>query len=172
MNFPGGKLEDGETPEDTARIETKEEAGVDVEIVQRIPSHLDHELKKVYHMYLAHLPEGAEIKISEEHDDIKWVSLEGAVALHHPNDVSEALNSLSHHARFGIEHLATRVMSPRAPLEHIRHLVCLCKPIREEEPLVYRYWLATNRTYFKHQSTLKWNLLLPFCIVITASSSF
>ena len=103
--LPGGKLEDGETPEDTARIETKEEAGVDVEIVQRIPSHVDHELKKVYHMYLAHLPEGAEIKISEEHDDIKWVSLEGAVALHHPNDVSEALNSLSHHARFGIEHL-------------------------------------------------------------------
>jgi 8-oxo-dGTP pyrophosphatase MutT (NUDIX family) len=91
--LPGGKLEDGETPEDTARIETKEEAGVDVEI------------KKVYHMYLAHLPEGAEINISEEHDDIKWVSLEGAVALHHPNDGSEALNSLSHHARFGIEHL-------------------------------------------------------------------
>ena len=103
--LPGGKLEDGETPGDTARIETKEEAGIDVEIVQRVPSHVDHELKKVYHMFLAYLPEGAEIKISEEHDDIKWVSLEDAVALHHPNDVSEALNSLSHHARFGIEHL-------------------------------------------------------------------
>jgi len=103
--LPGGKLEDGETPEDTARIETKQEAGIDVEIVQRIPSHVDHELKKVYHMFLAHLPEGAEITISEEHDEIKWISLEGAVELHHPNDVSEALNSLSHHARFGIERL-------------------------------------------------------------------
>ena len=37
LNFQG-KLEDGETPEDTARIETKEEAGIDVEIVKRIPS--------------------------------------------------------------------------------------------------------------------------------------
>lgn len=33
----GGKLEDGETPEDTARIETKEEAGIDVEIVKKNP---------------------------------------------------------------------------------------------------------------------------------------
>ena len=103
--LPGGKLEDGQSPEIAARTETKEEAGIDVEIIQRIPSHIDHELKKVYHMFLANLPEGAEIKISEEHDDIKWVSLEGAVAMHHPNDVSEADNSLSHHARFGIKHL-------------------------------------------------------------------
>lgn len=56
-------------------------------------------------MFFAHLPENAEVKISDEHDEIKWVSLEGALALHHPNDVSEAVNSLSHHARFGIQHL-------------------------------------------------------------------
>ena len=105
FELPGGKLEDGETPEDTARIETKQEAGIDVEIVKRIPSHVDHELKKVYHMFVAHMPENAEVKISDEHDEIKWVSLEGALALHHPNDVSEAVNSLSHHARFGIQHL-------------------------------------------------------------------
>ena len=119
--LPGGKLEDGETPEDTARIETKEEAGVEVEIVRRIPSHVDHELKKVYHMFLAHLPEGAEIQISEEHDDIKWTYLEEAVTLHHPNDVSEALNSLSHHARFGIKHLIQELRMQGLPC------VCLSK---------------------------------------------
>jgi len=103
--LPGGKLEDGETPEQTALIDTKEEAGVDVEIVRRIPSHVDPELKKVYHIFLANIEDGAQVKISEEHDKIKWTSLEDALNLHHPNDPSEALDSLSHHARFGIKHL-------------------------------------------------------------------
>ena len=50
--FPGGKLEDGETAREAALIET-EEAGLKVKIVRQLDSHVDHSMKKVYHCFLA-----------------------------------------------------------------------------------------------------------------------
>jgi 8-oxo-dGTP pyrophosphatase MutT (NUDIX family)/uncharacterized protein YbjQ (UPF0145 family) len=90
--LPGGKLEEGETPKEAALIETKEEAGLDVRIVQTLQPHIDHDMKKVYHGFVGAPKKGAKVKISEEHDEYKWVSIKQALAL--PS------GKLSHHARF------------------------------------------------------------------------
>ena len=90
--LPGGKLEEGETPKEAALIETKEEAGLDVRIVQTLQPHIDHDMKKVYHGFVGAPKKGAKVKISEEHDEYKWVSIKQALAL--PS------KKLSHHARF------------------------------------------------------------------------
>ncbi len=90
--LPGGKLEEGETPKEAALIETKEEAGLDVRITKVLPPHIDHDMKKVYHGFVGAPKKGAKVKISEEHDEYKWVSIKQALAL--PS------KKLSHHARF------------------------------------------------------------------------
>ena len=79
--LPGGKLEEGETPSQAALIETKEEAGLDVKIVQRLPSHVDDDMRKVYHGFLAVPKKNAKVVISEEHDEYKWMTIEEALKL-------------------------------------------------------------------------------------------
>ena len=92
FELPGGKLEEGETPKEAALVETKEEAGLDVRITKVLPPHIDHDMKKVYHGFVGAPKKGAKVKISEEHDAYKWVSIKQALAL--PS------KKLSHHARF------------------------------------------------------------------------
>lgn len=88
--LPGGKLEEGETPKQTAKIETKEEAGMDVKIVKELtPVHVDHDMKKCYHCFLARPKKGAKVVLSEEHDHYMWVTPEEALTMSEP---------LSHHA--------------------------------------------------------------------------
>ena len=95
--LPGGKLEEGETPKQAALIETEEEAGLKVRIAYRLPSHIDHDMKKVYHCFLGRAKKGARVKISEEHDEYKWVSIAAALKL--PD------KKLSHHARHILQHM-------------------------------------------------------------------
>ena len=51
--LPGGKQEENMSLMDTARIETEEESGLVVKVIQALKPHIDHEMKKVYHGYLA-----------------------------------------------------------------------------------------------------------------------
>ncbi len=98
--LPGGKLEEGETAEEAAKIETKEEAGLDVKIVKKIGEHIDHDAKKVYHGYIGVAKKGQKVKLSEEHDHFKWVTLDEAFAM--------PRSKLSHHARFLFEQMSIR----------------------------------------------------------------
>jgi 8-oxo-dGTP diphosphatase len=118
--FPGGKLEKGETPREAALIETKEEAGLDVKIIRQLPSHVDHTMKKVYHCFLAAPKKGARVKLSEEHDMHKWVS---------PNK-KWPKTKLSHHARFMLNHLKESKSNPRTNLSTITNVL----PIMSGEP--------------------------------------
>ena len=93
--FPGGKLEDGETAREAALIETEEEAGLKVKIVRQLDSHVDHSMKKVYHCFLAVPKKGARVKLSEEHDKFMWAG---------PNK-KWPKSKLSHHARYMINQL-------------------------------------------------------------------
>ncbi len=93
--FPGGKLEEGETAKEAALIETKEEAGLDVKIIRQLNSHVDHTKKKVYHCFLAVPKKGARVTLSFEHDDYKWCSL----------NKKWSNKKLSHHARYMINQM-------------------------------------------------------------------
>lgn len=96
--LPGGKLEDGETPEQAATIEAKEESGLDIEIKGKVGAHADHDKEKVYHAFLAE-PKNVnqEVKLSEEHDKSLWVSLDQALSMRE--------DELSHHAKYFFEQM-------------------------------------------------------------------
>jgi 8-oxo-dGTP diphosphatase len=79
--LPGGKVEKGETPRETAVIETQEEAGLDVTLKVNLGPHIDDKKKKVYHAYIATPKKGQKVKISEEHVSHKWVTPEEVMAM-------------------------------------------------------------------------------------------
>lgn len=78
--FPGGRVEAGESPAETAVRETKEEVGLDVEIqrILDVVTYLPRELGRgnwnqvVLIDYLAR-PLGGAIKLNAESSDYRWV---------------------------------------------------------------------------------------------------
>ena len=90
--LPGGKVEKGETPRETAVIEVKEEAGLDIKLKANLGPHHDDKMKKTYHAYVAVPKKGQRVKLSEEHSDYKWLTPEEVMAM--PNKM------VSHHLRY------------------------------------------------------------------------
>jgi len=73
--FPGGKIEAGETPEDALRREIKEELETEVEIekfVDTIEWDYSH-FHLIMHCYLCHIIKGN--LILKEHEAARWLSL-------------------------------------------------------------------------------------------------
>jgi len=89
--LPGGKQELGESLIDTAIKETQEESGLSVKIMKKLDPHIDHDMKKIYHGYMAIVDGEQNIQLSEEHDEYKWMTIREALSMSEP---------LSHHAEY------------------------------------------------------------------------
>ncbi len=90
-DFPGGVLDPGETLEDGARREIKEESGIDVaavslffaktESAEWVTEKGDKSLRNVIRLYyVAHTADNT-ATISHEHSEYCWVTLEQALTL-------------------------------------------------------------------------------------------
>ena len=71
---PGGKLEEGESFEDAALREAKEETNLDIKII-RIIKKIDANNETQAVVFLASI-ENTDIKISEEHSEFGWFTYE------------------------------------------------------------------------------------------------
>lgn len=73
--FPGGKIEENESPLEAAVRETREETGLNVEIVKNFSVHKVYffENEKIIYYFLAR-PKTKKVKLSYEHDKFKWLS--------------------------------------------------------------------------------------------------
>ena len=71
--FPGGKVEAGEGETQALIREIREELGVDIEVVRRVPGEWPLHDDLVLHLYVARLIEG-EPQPLDHHDQLRWIA--------------------------------------------------------------------------------------------------
>ena len=71
--FPGGKVEPGESDEQALFREIREEPGVEIEVVRRVPGQWPLHDDLVLHLYVARLIEG-EPQPLDHHDQLRWIT--------------------------------------------------------------------------------------------------
>ncbi|MFH1771134.1 MAG: NUDIX hydrolase [archaeon] len=89
--FPGGKLEAGESPQEALERETKEETNLDVKAtypINIIFYNLNDKEQSTIMVFLCKLL-SSEVVLSEEHDKFKWISLEKGKEMLHPYLVAD-----------------------------------------------------------------------------------
>ncbi|MEV7733746.1 NUDIX domain-containing protein [Streptomyces sp. NPDC088921] len=73
--LPGGKVEEGESPEAALVRELREELGVEVEVVARIPGEWPLKSPYVLHAWTAHLfPTSPDPEPLQDHDELRWLA--------------------------------------------------------------------------------------------------
>lgn len=98
--LPGGKVENGEKPHQTAINETVEETSLSklLGTAVLLEPHIDHDMEKIYYGYVVDCIKSRNtpnVVLSDEHDAYMWITLEGALKI----------SPLSHHAHFLLSQL-------------------------------------------------------------------
>lgn len=71
--FPGGKVEPGESDTDALAREIREELGVEISVGERVPGEWPLHDDLVLHLYVATLTDG-EPQPLDHHDALRWVT--------------------------------------------------------------------------------------------------
>ena len=86
LDLPKGNIEKGESAQEAAIRETKEESGLDVELDGSFKYGIDYwyaikkvKVKKHVTMFLARVGEGSKVRISWEHRGYKWLDYDSAM---------------------------------------------------------------------------------------------
>ncbi|ENN70778.1 bis(5'-nucleosyl)-tetraphosphatase [asymmetrical] isoform X1 [Dendroctonus ponderosae] len=103
---PKGHVDPGETDLMTAYRETQEESGLkkaDIKVFEETKTTLNYKVKgkpKVVHYWLAELinPD-AKVKLSNEHQDFKWLPLKEACEISGYQDMEDVLNKFDEFLR-------------------------------------------------------------------------
>lgn len=76
--IPGGHVDEGETPQQAAIREAKEEVGLEVELISNKPLFFEHnDVKKLdFHGFAANLISGTLSPLKEELLDARWLTFE------------------------------------------------------------------------------------------------
>ena len=98
--FPGGSIEQNETPEQAAIREVKEESGVDIKIQHEILQVHSDRINGLYYCFLAVLMNGTPIlgydpelpEDQQELTDVRWVPIEQAKKLPEVERIISLLN--------------------------------------------------------------------------------
>jgi 8-oxo-dGTP diphosphatase len=73
--FPGGKIEDGETPEDSLQREIEEEFGVHAQVGEYLGDNVHDYGEKIVRLMAYEVAVEEDIHQSTDHDLIEWVEL-------------------------------------------------------------------------------------------------
>lgn len=81
LDIPGGRLELGENPFSGLKRETKEETGLDIEIVAPVDVHhfVRDDMQKITMIIFLCRLQSREIQLSEEHTEYTWKSINDPV---------------------------------------------------------------------------------------------
>lgn len=120
--LPGGAIERGELPEEGARRELREEAGIEIdgelELIGAYPMHV-YGVDMLQLSYRGRAADDAEVAISEEHEGARWVRPEDMQALLTEDfitqlaDGNEIIESLLRHIAIDLDAYIRRTQSVR-----------------------------------------------------------